>query len=89
MSHCCDGPRGRNLSHLCPGENGVITEVRRAHHGQGNCSRQKLLSLGFLNGNTVEMVRRQGHSGFLVKIGTSQFMLNDNLAHMIAVASPE
>lgn len=89
MIHCCDVSQGRNLSHLCPGESSVITGVRSAHHGHGNCSRQKLLSLGFLRGNTIEMVRRQGNSGFLVKVGTSQFMLNDNLAKMIAVASTE
>ncbi len=68
------------LAAMQPGESAIIA----GFSGDG-ASRRKLLSLGFVRGSSIEIVRKQAGTGMCVRVGTSLYMLNAVLAEMIIV----
>ena len=72
--HCC------RLEHLGPGTRAVIETLTC----QGG-SKRKLLSLGMIPGKEVTCLRGAGGSGLCVRVGTSEFFINSDMARQIQV----
>jgi ferrous iron transport protein A len=82
--------RIHRVTHLAPGESGVITEVsldEGADARLGEEGVRRLMELGFVPGERVRVVRRGFPSGdpIAVRIGTSTFALRRTEAAAIKI----
>ncbi len=78
---CCHG-RCHSLSNLETGGSAVIDSIKC----QGGYKR-KLLSMGVIPGREVTCIRDNGSCGLCIRVGTSEFIVNGDIAEDIHVRS--
>lgn len=84
--HHPDGQSATTLDQLPVRTHATIREVRGSHH-DGGALKRRLMELGFVPGERVQVLRRvfHGHGPLAVRVGTSIFAMRKLESSLIEV----